>query len=88
MAYTANLSKAAFLENEKTFDAVVRNLEVIGETRKRLPVPFVSLRLRRPAMALTYRFIMKRPRTKQPQAVFLTRLLACSTVKPMTSSPS
>lgn len=28
--YTANLSKAEFLEDEKTFDAVVRNLEVIG----------------------------------------------------------
>ncbi len=26
--YTANLSKAEFLEDEKTFDAVVRNLEV------------------------------------------------------------
>ena len=36
-SYTANLSKAAFLEDEKTFDAVVRNLEVIGEAVKKLP---------------------------------------------------
>ncbi|MBH0200344.1 MAG: DUF86 domain-containing protein [Nitrospira sp.] len=37
MAYTGSLSKAAFLEDEKTFDAVVRNLEVIGEAVKKLP---------------------------------------------------
>lgn len=36
-AYTGNLSKAAFLEDEKTIDAVVRNLEVIGEAVKKLP---------------------------------------------------
>jgi uncharacterized protein with HEPN domain len=35
-AYTGGLSKAAFLA-EKTFDAVVRNLEVIGEAVKKLP---------------------------------------------------
>lgn len=37
ITYTGNLSKAAFLEDEKTFDAVVRNLEVIGEAVKKLP---------------------------------------------------
>jgi uncharacterized protein with HEPN domain len=36
-AYTSSLSKAAFLEDEKTIDAVVRNLEVIGEAVKKLP---------------------------------------------------
>ena len=36
-AYTGSLSKAAFLEDEKTIDAVVRNLEVIGEAVKKLP---------------------------------------------------
>jgi Na+/phosphate symporter len=36
-SYTANLSKAPFLEDEKTLDAVVRNLEVIGEAVKKLP---------------------------------------------------
>jgi hypothetical protein len=36
-AYTGSLSKAAFLEDEKTLDAVVRNLEVIGEAVKKLP---------------------------------------------------
>jgi uncharacterized protein with HEPN domain len=29
-AYTGNLSKSAFLDDEKTIDAVVRNLEVIA----------------------------------------------------------
>lgn len=36
-SYTAALSQAEFLEDEKTFDAVVRNLEVIGEAVKKLP---------------------------------------------------
>lgn len=36
-AYTGSLSKAAFLEDEKTIDAVVRNLEVIGEAVKKIP---------------------------------------------------
>jgi len=36
-AYTGSLSKPAFLEDEKTIDAVVRNLEVIGEAVKKLP---------------------------------------------------
>ncbi len=36
-AYTGGLSKAAFLADEKTVDAVVRNLEVIGEAVKQLP---------------------------------------------------
>ncbi len=35
--YTSSLSKAEFLEDEKTLDAVVRNLEVIGEAVKKLP---------------------------------------------------
>lgn len=36
-AYIGNLSKAAFLEDEKTIDAVVRNLEITGEASKKLP---------------------------------------------------
>lgn len=36
-SYTAHLSKTTFLDDEKTFDAVVRNLEVIGEAVKKLP---------------------------------------------------
>lgn len=35
--YTGSLSKSAFLEDEKTIDAVVRNLEVIGEAVKQFP---------------------------------------------------
>jgi uncharacterized protein with HEPN domain len=38
--YTSGLSKAAFLQDEKTFDAVVRNLEVIGEAVKNIPADF------------------------------------------------
>jgi uncharacterized protein with HEPN domain len=36
-AYAGSLSKAEFLEDEKTIDAVVPNLEVIGEAVKKLP---------------------------------------------------
>lgn len=35
--YTRGLSKQAFLQDEKTFDAVVRNLEVIGQAVKQIP---------------------------------------------------
>ena len=37
MTYTSRLSKSVFLEDEKTIDAVVRNLEIIGEAVKKLP---------------------------------------------------
>ena len=36
-AYTKGLSKTAFLQDDKTFDAVVRNLEIIGEAAKNIP---------------------------------------------------
>ena len=35
--YTAGLEQSAFLADEKTIDAVVRNLEIIGEATKQLP---------------------------------------------------
>jgi uncharacterized protein with HEPN domain len=35
--YTAGLSPAAFAADSKTLDAVVRNLEVIGEAAKTIP---------------------------------------------------
>lgn len=35
--YTRGLTLGKFLEDEKTFDAVLRNLEVIGEAAKRIP---------------------------------------------------
>jgi uncharacterized protein with HEPN domain len=46
-SYTADLSKSEFFEDEKTFDAVVRNLEVIGEAVKKLPE---DLRAQHPAL--------------------------------------
>jgi uncharacterized protein with HEPN domain len=36
-AYTNGFTKSAFLQDDKTFDAVVRNLEIIGEAAKNVP---------------------------------------------------
>jgi uncharacterized protein with HEPN domain len=36
--YSHSLTLAEFLADEKTFDAVLRNLEIIGEAAKRIPL--------------------------------------------------
>ncbi len=38
--YTAGMSFGSFKEDEKTVDAVVRNMEIIGEAAHRLPDEF------------------------------------------------
>jgi len=38
--YTIGMSFEVFAENEKTIDAVVRNMEIIGEAANRLPDDF------------------------------------------------
>ena len=38
--YIAGLDEVSFLADEKTTDAVVRNLEIIGEAAKQLPAEF------------------------------------------------
>ena len=38
--YLTGLDQAAFLADEKTMDAVVRNLEIVGEAVKQLPAEF------------------------------------------------
>ena len=38
--YTAGLDEGSFLADEKTIDAVVRNLEIIREAAKQLPAEF------------------------------------------------
>ena len=43
--YTRNLSEEEFASDERTIDAVVRNLEVIGEAVKRLPPEIRARRL-------------------------------------------
>jgi uncharacterized protein with HEPN domain len=35
--YTAGMTQAQFLANDMAYDAVLRNLEIIGEAAKRLP---------------------------------------------------
>lgn len=38
--YTQAMSFSAFVKDDRTYDAVVRNLEVIGEAAKKLPKSF------------------------------------------------
>ena len=38
--YTSGLDRGAFVDDEKTIDAVVRSFEVIGEAARRLPPEF------------------------------------------------
>jgi len=38
--YTSGMPSDVFLKDRKTIDAVVRNLEIIGEASNRLPVDF------------------------------------------------
>lgn len=38
--YVAGIDQAAFLADEKTVDAVVRNVEIIGEASKQVPDEF------------------------------------------------
>jgi uncharacterized protein with HEPN domain len=47
LRYTAGMGRAAFLADERTYDAVVRNLEIIGEAAKRVPA---DLRRRMPGI--------------------------------------
>ena len=42
--YTDGLSLEAFTADSKTFDAVIRNLEIIGEAVKQIPEDIRSLR--------------------------------------------
>ena len=41
--YTAGMERAVFVADEKTVDAVVRNLEIIGEASKQMPEDFKAL---------------------------------------------
>lgn len=40
--YTSGMDKALFLNDDKTVDAVVRNMEVIGEAARQLPEDFIA----------------------------------------------
>ena len=37
LRYTHGITLAKFLQDDKTFDAVLRNLEIVGEAVKRIP---------------------------------------------------
>ena len=37
MAYTARMDREAFVQDRRTYDATVRNLEILGEAAKGIP---------------------------------------------------
>jgi uncharacterized protein with HEPN domain len=40
--YVGQMSPAQFLADDRTQDAVIRNLEVLGEASKRIPFPIIA----------------------------------------------
>jgi uncharacterized protein with HEPN domain len=40
--YTSGLSASQFVADDRTVDAVVRNLEIVGEAARRLPSPVIE----------------------------------------------
>jgi uncharacterized protein with HEPN domain len=40
--YTVGMNQAQFKEDDKTLDAVVRNLEIVGEAARQLPEEFAA----------------------------------------------
>jgi uncharacterized protein with HEPN domain len=46
--YTEGLNRETFLQDEKTIDAVVRNLEVLGEASRQMPEEFINQHLEVP----------------------------------------
>jgi uncharacterized protein with HEPN domain len=40
--YTSGMDQAVFRKDEKTIDAVVRNLEIVGEASRQLPEDFLG----------------------------------------------
>lgn len=48
MRYTEGVDLAHFVDDDKTYDAVVRNLEIIGEAAKHIPA---EIQMRYPAVA-------------------------------------
>lgn len=46
--YTGDLEKSAFLADEKTRDAVIRNLEIVGEAARRIVEEYPEFAQRHP----------------------------------------
>lgn len=48
--YTADMTEAAFLENEMAQDAVIRNFEIIGEASRNIERRYPEITARRPGI--------------------------------------
>ena len=62
--YTAGLSKSQFKADDKTLDAVIRNLEVIGEAAKKVPNA-----VRKRASEVDWKRIRRSPRHSDPRVL-------------------
>ena len=38
--YTAGMDQAAFIEDRRTYDATIRNIEIVGEAANNVPEPY------------------------------------------------
>ena len=57
--YTENQDKAAFLEDEKTQDAVIRNFEIIGEASHNIKRYHTEFADRHPEIPLNFAYEMR-----------------------------
>ncbi len=57
--YCAGLSEAAFLDNEMTQDAVIRNLEIIGEASHNIATHYPQFAANHPELPLAVAYQMR-----------------------------
>ena len=57
--YTGDLDEIAFLQNEMAQDAVIRNLEVIGEASHNIEIHFPEFAVSHPELPLAFAYQMR-----------------------------
>lgn len=57
--YTANLTHAAFLDNEMAQDAVIRNFEIMGEASHNIEVGYPEFAAAHPTLPLSFAYQMR-----------------------------
>jgi len=57
--YIADMSKSEFMTNEMTQDAVIRNIEIIGEASHKVEVHYPGFAAANPALPLAFAYQMR-----------------------------